>query len=145
MIMVWRQHGGFYYTVTGGHSHRIWRRRHIFLLKVYILWQVYSVTCHLNQTVRDQFCTMFSAKWVESPLKKDSNLFYMTQRVPRCKHTPLRLHKTNILKMYDAKVAVSSEIHTKHINAMWAPYIIPYDVKPGGTLVSTKIHRPEIF
>jgi hypothetical protein len=32
---------------------------------------------------------------------------------------------------YKAKVAVCSEIRTKHINAMWAPRRIFY-VKPGG-------------
>jgi hypothetical protein len=33
---------------------------------------------------------------------------------------------------YKAKVAVCSEIRTKHINAMWAPRRI-FNVKPGGT------------
>jgi hypothetical protein len=40
-----------------------------------------------------------------------------TQRVPHSKHSTSVI-KTNLLVRYKAKVAVCSEIHTKHINAM---------------------------
>jgi len=50
---------------------------------------VHSVTYHLNQTLHDQF----SAKWLDSPLKKERSHFYMTQGVPRSKHTPSLLQK----------------------------------------------------
>ena len=44
-----------------------------------------------------------------------------TQCVPRCKHRPPRLYKASLLMLCRAKVAVCSENHTKHINAMWGP------------------------
>jgi hypothetical protein len=34
---------------------------------------------------------------------------------------PTSVIKTNLLMFYKAKVAVCSEIRTKHLNAMWAP------------------------
>jgi hypothetical protein len=53
---------------------------------------------------------------------KETCLFYRTQFVPRSKHSPPRLYKTNLLMMYKANVAVFfSEIHTKHLNAMRTP------------------------
>jgi hypothetical protein len=55
------------------------------------------------------------------PFKDEAYLFYIrTQYVPRCKHS-ISVIKTNLLMFYKAKVAVCSEIRTKHINAMWAP------------------------
>jgi hypothetical protein len=42
-----------------------------------------------------------------------------TQGVPRSKHSTSVI-KTKLLMFYKAKVAVCSEIRTKHINAMWA-------------------------
>jgi hypothetical protein len=58
-------------------------------------------------------------------LKTECNLFYIwTQCIPRCKHSPLPVIKTSLLMFYKAKVAVCSEIHTKHINTMWAPHRI---------------------
>jgi hypothetical protein len=54
-----------------------------------------------------------------NPLKEKRNLFYMrTQFVPRSKHSPPRLYKTSHLMLYKSKVAVCSEIHTKHINTL---------------------------
>jgi hypothetical protein len=51
--------------------------------------------------------------------KKETYLFYVrTQCVPRCKHSPPRLYKTNLLMWCKAKVAVCSETYTKHIKAM---------------------------
>jgi hypothetical protein len=35
-----------------------------------------------------------------------------TQPVLRCKYSPLRLYKTNVLMVYKAEVADSSESHT---------------------------------
>jgi hypothetical protein len=53
--------------------------------------------------------------------KDEAYLFYIrTQCVPRCKLSTSVI-KTNLLMSYNAKVAVCSEIRTKHINAMWAP------------------------
>ena len=49
----------------------------------------------------------------------ETYLCYMRiQSVPRCKHFPLRLYKTNMLVMYKVKVALSSENHIRHISAM---------------------------
>jgi hypothetical protein len=57
-----------------------------------------------------------------NPLKTGCTLFYIrTQCVPRSKHSPPQLYKTNLYMFCKAKVAVCSEIRTKHINAMWAP------------------------
>jgi len=47
-------------------------------------------------------------------MTKYNPLYIRNQSVPRCKHFPPRLHKTNQLMMYKAKVAVCSQIHTKH-------------------------------
>jgi hypothetical protein len=53
--------------------------------------------------------------------KDEVYLFYIrTQCVPRCKHFASVI-KASLLMFCKAKVAVCSEIHTKHINAMWAP------------------------
>ena len=43
-------------------------------------------------------------------------LFYIrTQVVPRSKRSPHRLYKTNLLILCQAKVAVCSEVRTKHV------------------------------
>ena len=42
-----------------------------------------------------------------------------TQSVPRSKHCASVI-KTDKLILYREKKAVCSEIHTKHINALWA-------------------------
>ena len=47
-----------------------------------------------------------------------------TQFVPRTKHTLLRFFKTNKLMLYREIIAVCSEIHTKHINALWVEHRI---------------------
>ena len=53
-----------------------------------------------------------------NPLKTKPRLLYLkTQFVPRCKHSTTVI-KTDQLMQYKAKVAVCSEIRTKHINAM---------------------------
>jgi hypothetical protein len=55
------------------------------------------------------------------PFKDEVYLFCRrTQCVPRCKLSTSVI-KTSLLMFYKAKVAVCSEIRTKHINAMWAP------------------------
>ena len=47
-------------------------------------------------------------------------LFYIRNRcLPRSKYSQPLLHKTNLLMLCKAKVAVCSEIHTKHTYAMW--------------------------
>jgi hypothetical protein len=51
--------------------------------------------------------------------KDETCLFYIrTQYIPRSKHFPPWLHKTNLLMLCKAKVAVCSEIHTEPINTM---------------------------
>ena len=42
-----------------------------------------------------------------------------TQSVPRSKHSA-SVRKTGKLMLYREIIAVCSEIHTKHINALWA-------------------------
>jgi hypothetical protein len=55
------------------------------------------------------------------PFKDEACLFYIrTQCVPRYKHSTSVI-KTNLLMFYKAKVAVCSEIRTKHTSAVWAP------------------------
>ena len=46
-----------------------------------------------------------------------------TQLVPRSKHSASVL-KTDKLMLYREIIAVCSEIHTKHINALWAEHRI---------------------
>jgi hypothetical protein len=65
--------------------------------------------------VRSQQITACTMAWVISPLtfKDETSLFYAKTRcVPRSKHSPLRLYKTNLLMFYKVKV------HTEHLNAM---------------------------
>ena len=50
------------------------------------------------------------------PFQDESCLFYTkTSCVPRSKHSPPRLHKTSLLMLYKAKVAVCSQICTQPI------------------------------
>jgi hypothetical protein len=59
------------------------------------------------------------------PLKTGCTLFYIrTHCVPRSKHSPPQLHKTNLFMLYKPKVAVCSEIRTKHTKAMRATFSI---------------------
>jgi len=52
------------------------------------------------------------------PFKDEMCLFYIrTQFVPRSKHSPPRLCKTNVLMLYKPKVAVCSKIYTKFVTA----------------------------
>ena len=46
-----------------------------------------------------------------------------TQFVPRSKHSS-SIIKTGKLFLYREKIVVFSEIHTKHINDLWAEYRI---------------------
>jgi hypothetical protein len=55
-----------------------------------------------------------------NPFKTKPVFYIRIQCVPRIKH-PTSVIKNNQLMLYKAKVAVCSEIRTKHINAMWAP------------------------
>jgi hypothetical protein len=50
-----------------------------------------------------------------------SCLFYIRLSAHRAVNTPLRLYKTSRLILCKAEVAVRSEIHTQHINAVGAP------------------------
>jgi hypothetical protein len=82
-----------------------------------------NATLHLfiygvfNETVaRSGHATLNDMK--VSPLETKRVCFIRTQCVPHSKHSPPRLYRTNPLKLYKAKVAVSSENHTQHINAM---------------------------
>jgi hypothetical protein len=63
-----------------------------------------------------------------NPLKTKRSLLYIkTLCVPRSKHFQHRLWKANELLMLTVKVAVFSDICTKHINAIWALWrIIEY-------------------
>ena len=65
-------------------------------------------------------------------LKSKRNVLYIRNRsVPRCKHFQPRLQKTNQLMMYTVKIAVCSEIHTKHSNQS-EHHVEFLNVKPGG-------------
>ena len=66
-------------------------------------------------------------------LKTKRNLLYIrNQSVLRSKHFPPRLKKTNQLMMYKVKVAVCSDIRTKH-STQSERHVEFLDVKPGGT------------
>jgi hypothetical protein len=52
-----------------------------------------------------------------SPFVGETFLFYLrTQFLPRSKLRPRLLHKTNMLMLHKAKVAVCSESHTQHVS-----------------------------
>jgi hypothetical protein len=55
------------------------------------------------------------------PLKTKRICFIYELSAYRAVNTLHFGYKTNVLMFYKAKVAVCSEIRTKHINAMWAP------------------------
>jgi len=55
-----------------------------------------------------------------------------TQSVPRSKHCATVI-KTSQLKLYSEKVAVCSQIHTKHINTLCGQNVEFVNVKGGGT------------
>jgi hypothetical protein len=66
-------------------------------------------------------------------LKTKRNMLYISnQPVPRSKHSPQRLYKTKQLIMYKAKVAVCSEIRTKH-SKQSQRRVEFLNIKPGGT------------
>ena len=76
------------------------------------LWPVSAQSlpfiCTYDRNVH--ICTATAAR---SPFKDETRLFYIRiQCVPRSKHCPPRLHKTSLLMLHKAKVAVCSEIHT---------------------------------
>jgi hypothetical protein len=51
--------------------------------------------------------------------KDETYRFYIrTESVPRSKHSPPGLYKTNLLMLYKGNVAVCSEIHSQHTNPM---------------------------
>ena len=74
---------------------------------------VLSNRCHRN--VRRSIINPLSTKLYLSDLK--------TQFVPRRKHSDSDL-KTDKLMLYIETIAVCSQIHTKHINALWAEHRI---------------------
>ena len=64
-------------------------------------------------------------------LKMKNNLLYIrNQSILRSKHFPPVI-KTNQLMMYKAKVAVCSEVHTKHTTQS-ERHVEFLNVKPGG-------------
>ena len=68
-----------------------------------------------------------------NPLKTKSRLLYLkTQFVPRCKSLSTTVIKTNQLLMYKAKVAVCSDIRTKH-STQSESHVEFFNFKPGGT------------
>jgi hypothetical protein len=54
------------------------------------------------------------------------------QNVPRSKHTPVSVIKTNQLMLYSEIIAVFSQIHTKHTNTLCGQKVEFFYVKPGG-------------
>jgi hypothetical protein len=68
-------------------------------------------------------------KYLINPLKTKRDLFYIgIQCVPRSKHYPLRLWKP--ISIYKTKVAVCSEIRTKHV-AQCEHHVEFMNAKPG--------------
>ena len=66
-------------------------------------------------------------------LNTKRNLLYIrNQFVPRSKHPPTTVIKTDQLMMYKAKVAVCSDIRIKH-STQSEHHVAILNVKPGGT------------
>jgi hypothetical protein len=59
-------------------------------------------------------------------------LYIRNQSVPRSKHFPSRLYKTNLLMLYKVKAAVCSEIRTKH-STQSEHHVEFLNVKPDST------------
>lgn len=71
----------------------------------------------------ENFAAVFTVQLlIQSRFFKDEMfLFYVRIHcVPRSTHCPPRLHKTNLLMLYEAIVAVCSQIPKQHMNTMWA-------------------------
>ena len=97
--------------------------------EVYLYFNVMS---HLQtvRTVQALFnCLCFMRI---NPSRTKRNVFYLnTQSVPRSKHS-ISVIKTSQLMLYKEIIAVCSENHTKHINALCGSNILFFSIKPGG-------------
>jgi hypothetical protein len=61
------------------------------------------------------------SQFLFNPLKDKASVLYKDSVCTALRTLSTLVIKTSLLMFYNAKVAVCSEIHTKHINAMWAP------------------------
>ena len=71
---------------------------------------------------------------LDEPFKDERNVmvYLKTQLVPHSKHS-VSVMKTNQFMLYRSKVAVLSEIHTKHINASFGNNVEFFIFTPNGT------------
>ena len=68
----------------------------------------------------EELSRVFRSRVYINHLKTKCRLLYLkTQFVPRRKTLFISVIKTNQFMFYGAKVAVCSEINTKHINTVW--------------------------
>ena len=105
-----------FYRKLGGPQGRFGRAENLFLTGIRSR-TVQPVVSHYTDWATRPTCFLYI-----NPLKtKRIPLYLKPQSVPRCKHFPPRLYKTNQLILCKTKVAVCSEIRTEHINPMWAP------------------------
>ena len=63
-------------------------------------------------------CSEIQTKHINTLCGQNVELYINIQSVPRSKHTPVSVTKTNQLMLYREIIAVCSEIHTKHINTL---------------------------
>ena len=68
---------------------------------------------------------------LRSEMPAANRLSLRVQSVPRSKHS-LSVIQTTQLMLYREIIAVSSEIHTKHINTLCGQNVELLNVKPGG-------------
>jgi len=59
-------------------------------------------------------------------------MYLKIQSLPRSKHS-VSVIKTSQLMLYREIIAVCSQFHTKHINALCEQNVELFKVKPGGT------------
>jgi len=71
------------------------------------------------------------------PFKVETVSDLKTQSVPRSKHTASLLQKTSQLMLYREIMAVCSQIHTEHINAMCGQNVELLNVKLAVHIVTT--------
>ena len=73
------------------------------------------------------------------PFKVETVSDLKTQSVPRSKHTASLLQKTSQLMLYREIMAVCSQIHTEHINAMCGQNVELLNVKLAVHIVTTEL------
>ena len=80
--------------------------------------KTYQHSCIMNTAQPATYPTANRSKYSEREDQDQVELHLNTQSVQCSKHTPSWLYKTSQLMLYRKIIAVYSQIHTKHINAV---------------------------